>query len=192
MTWPITVRSLLKQTLRGFLEGTYKRNSAEALRNYREWMGTPTMLELDCRRSAEGHAVLDCGKYHNLWNEEEISKVMTDLAVEDLQFWNDRHGRDIRRWHQRTKKREEENNKFISRLSMALFGGAALIAPMLIMTLHPTRLTSLLTTSVFVLAVGVALAWWMKDAASKDIMGSTAAYAAVLVVFVGTGGGSSS
>lgn len=92
----------------------------------------------------------------------------------------------------KTKKREEENNKFISRLSMALFGGAALIAPLLIMTLHPTRLTSLLTTSVFVLAVGVALAWWMKDAASKDITGSTAAYAAVLVVFVGTGGGSSS
>jgi hypothetical protein len=192
MTWPITVRSLLKQTLRGFLEGTNKRNSAEALRNYREWMDTPMMLEPESRRSAEGHAVLDCGKYHNLWNEEETSKVMADLAVEDLQFWNDRHGRDIRRWHQRTKKREEENNKFISRLSMALFGGAALIAPMLIMTLHPTRLTSLLTTSVFVLAVGVALAWRMKDAASKDILGSTAAYAAVLVVFVGTGGGSSS
>jgi hypothetical protein len=138
--------------------------------------------------SAVGQAVLDCGKYHNLWNKEEISKVMTDLVADDLGFWNDPFGRGIRR----AEEREEEKNKFISRLSMALFGGATLIAPMLIMTLHPTQLTSLLTTSVFVFAVGAALAWWMKDAASKDIMGATAAYAAVLVVFVGTGGGSSS
>ena len=62
-------------------------------------------------------------------------------------------------------------------------GGAALIAPMLIMTLHQTKLTSLLTTSLFVVAVAVALACWMEDGTS--IVGATAAYAAVLVVFVG-------
>ncbi|PSN58618.1 hypothetical protein BS50DRAFT_595289 [Corynespora cassiicola Philippines] len=77
---------------------------------------------------------------------------------------------------------------FLSRLKMALFGGIALIAPMLIMKLHPTELTGLLTTSLFVLAVGVILAWCMKDADKKDILGATAAYAAVLVVFVGTSG----
>jgi hypothetical protein len=76
--------------------------------------------------------------------------------------------------------------RFSSRLAMALFGGFALIAPMLIMALHPTRLTSLLTTSIFVFAVAIALAWYMKEAQSKDVIGATAAYAAVLVVFVGT------
>jgi hypothetical protein len=38
---------------------------------------------------------------------------------------------------------------------------------------------------VFVVAVGVILAWWMDDAQDKDIVTATAAYAAVLVVFVG-------
>ncbi|KAH9212884.1 hypothetical protein DL95DRAFT_507848 [Leptodontidium sp. 2 PMI_412] len=76
---------------------------------------------------------------------------------------------------------------FLSRLYMALFGGWALTAPMLIMTLHQSKITSLVTTSVFVIAVAVALAWFMKDAQAKDIIGATAAYAAVLVVFVGTG-----
>ncbi len=75
---------------------------------------------------------------------------------------------------------------FASRLRMALFGGVSLIAPMLIMRLHPTLLTELVTTSVFILAVGVVLAWYMRDAEKRDILAATASYAAVLVVFVGT------
>lgn len=82
----------------------------------------------------------------------------------------------------------EYSRGFLSRLKMALFGGIALVAPMLIMKLHPSELTGLLTTSFFVLAVGIILAWYMKDADKKDILGATAAYAAVLVVFVGTSG----
>ncbi|CZR51287.1 uncharacterized protein PAC_01162 [Phialocephala subalpina] len=89
-------------------------------------------------------------------------------------------------WKKRDEK-QEEKQKFLGRLFMALFGGLALIIPMLIMTLHPGKVTSLTTTSVFVVAVAVALSYFMKDAQSKDIVGATAAYAAVLVVFVGTG-----
>jgi hypothetical protein len=83
------------------------------------------------------------------------------------------------------KKHWKKFNAFMYRLSMALFGGYALIIPMLIMYLHASKLTSLLTTSVFVIAVAVyfaALLNWEP----KDIIGATAAYAAVLVVFVGT------
>lgn len=82
----------------------------------------------------------------------------------------------------------EYSEGFISRFKMALFGGNALVAPMLIMSLHPTKLTQLLTTSFFVLVVGIILAWYMNDADKKDILGATAAYAAVLVVFVGSSG----
>ncbi len=78
-----------------------------------------------------------------------------------------------------------------ARLIMALGGGFALVVPMLIMVLHPTLLTTLLTTSCFVLAVGVCLAVVMIDSEPKDIIACTAAYAAVLVVFVGAGGGGS-
>ena len=59
---------------------------------------------------------------------------------------------------------------------------------MLIMVLHKTLVTTLLTTSLFVLAVSLTLALFMQDAERKDIIGATAAYAAVLVVFVGTSG----
>lgn len=73
-----------------------------------------------------------------------------------------------------------------NRVRMALFGGVVVVAPMLIMALHRTLLTTLLTTSVFVLAVGLVLAWSMDTAEPKDILMATAAYAAILVVFVGT------
>ncbi|PMD45885.1 hypothetical protein L207DRAFT_576767 [Hyaloscypha variabilis F] len=79
----------------------------------------------------------------------------------------------------------EKLGHFLSRLAMAMFGGLALIAPMFIMSLHQTRLTALLTTSMFVIAVGAILAWWMDEAKSQEIVAATAAYAAVLVVFVG-------
>jgi VIT1/CCC1 family predicted Fe2+/Mn2+ transporter len=75
---------------------------------------------------------------------------------------------------------------FYSRFVMAV-GGFALLVPMLIMTLHSSKVTSLVTTSVFVLAGAVSLAWFMDTAEPKDTIGATVAYAAVLVVFVGVG-----
>lgn len=86
--------------------------------------------------------------------------------------------------------------------------GAALISPMLIMVLHSSRTTSLITTAICVFAFASTLvvfntaAYWFAEAMQgshgtrssqvmgdmlqvKDIIGATAAYAAVLVVFVG-------
>ena len=89
------------------------------------------------------------------------------------------------RFHkQDTRQRSRED--LLNRIRMALFGGVVVVAPMLIMTLHRTLLTTLLTTSLFVLAVGLVLAWSMDSAEPKDILTATAAYAAILVVFVGT------
>lgn len=75
---------------------------------------------------------------------------------------------------------------FMHRLKMAILAGLALIVPMLIMRLHPTLLTQLLTTSLFILAFGVVLSIYLNDADETYIASATAAYAAVLVVFVGT------
>ena len=82
--------------------------------------------------------------------------------------------------------RQRKTEALLNRIKMALFGGVVVVAPMLIMTLHRTLLTTLLTTSVFVLAVALVLAWSMDNAEPKDILTATAAYAAILVVFVGT------
>jgi hypothetical protein len=56
---------------------------------------------------------------------------------------------------------------------------------MIIMTLHPTKATNLATASAFVIVVAGLLAYAMTDATPKDVIAATAAYAAVLVVFVG-------
>jgi hypothetical protein len=91
---------------------------------------------------------------------------------------------------------------------LALAVGMAIILPMLIMVLHPSETTNLVTTCVFVFSFAVGLALlavfmsyhksgnWAHKAGRhglflptiqpKDVLMATAAYAAVLVVFVGT------
>lgn len=84
----------------------------------------------------------------------------------------------------------EQRKKLGRKIGLAIFSGLMLVVPMLIMILHPTLLTVTITTSVFVLVVGVLLAALMKEAEPKDIVAATAAYAAVLVVFVAGSEGS--
>jgi hypothetical protein len=69
---------------------------------------------------------------------------------------------------------------------MALFGGVALIIPVLIMAFHPTRNTCLITSIVATLLFALILSFEARDSTGKDVLTATAAYAAVLVVFLGT------
>ncbi|KAJ2897695.1 hypothetical protein MKZ38_004472 [Zalerion maritima] len=75
---------------------------------------------------------------------------------------------------------------FVSRFAMALFGGIALIVPTVIMAKVEGINVSLVTTSVAVLLFGVVLAFGATDSTGKDVLAATAAYTAVLVVFIGT------
>lgn len=85
---------------------------------------------------------------------------------------------------------KKDDKVFGNRLLAALGGGLALIAPMLIMVLAPhSKATALTTTCCFVLPVAIALAVFMKDSQPKDVVACIAAYTAVLLVFVGVGGG---
>lgn len=146
----------------------------------------------------EDLAILEYAELHKKWDETELSNVQSTTfkkyaggsTVSAIEKAATRAHTDLMVDGLISKKKEAEDEKkslFLSRLAMALFGGLALIVPMLIMTLHQTKLTTLLTTSLFVAVVAVALAWWMEDAQNKDIIAATAAYAAVLVVFVGSG-----
>ncbi|KAK3682811.1 hypothetical protein B0T22DRAFT_444978 [Podospora appendiculata] len=72
---------------------------------------------------------------------------------------------------------------FLQRLSMAILGGGFLIAPMFIMVYHPGRVSTLATSSAFVFAFGVVMSFYLDR--PFDVLSGTAAYAAVLVVFVG-------
>ena len=71
------------------------------------------------------------------------------------------------------------------RFGMASAGGLSLIVPVLIMANVPGIVSSLVTTCVAMLlfAIGITLGTDLKP---DQVLGATAAYAAVLVVFVGT------
>ncbi|CZT53121.1 uncharacterized protein RSE6_14572 [Rhynchosporium secalis] len=141
-------------------------------------------------------AILEVGQHGDSWDKAEILRLKFQIKVHNSKYKvnvlavlglvrakamaNDAKNRD-----EKLKARKAEK-EFRTRLYMAVFGGLALVAPILIMTLHEGKTTSQVTTSVFVFAVSIILAWRMKDAQAKDIIGATAAYPAVLVVFVGT------
>ena len=92
----------------------------------------------------------------------------------------------FRELDQKGREERSQKNALTERIIMALFGGAALIGPMLIMTLHQSRNTSLITASVATFLFALVMAFAARDSAGKDVLAITAAYAAVLVVFVGT------
>ena len=74
---------------------------------------------------------------------------------------------------------------FLGRLAAAVLSGLALIGPMLIMKLAGGLLVQLVVASVCVLLLGGVLSF-LEEMDKKDVVAATAAYAAVLVVFVGT------
>ena len=82
----------------------------------------------------------------------------------------------------------KELQLFGFRILVALSGGLSLVIPMLIMSIEPNLTKSLVTTSAFVIAFGVGMATFVPQSEYKDLLASTAAYAAVLVVFVGVNG----
>jgi hypothetical protein len=78
----------------------------------------------------------------------------------------------------------------LGRLLVAALGAVFLIAPMWIMAVVDSLGVALVTTTVFVLVWGVLVAWRLDS--PKEVLATTAAYAAVLVVFVGTSTSSTS
>lgn len=81
-----------------------------------------------------------------------------------------------------------ERDKFIRRLSLGVLGGLAILVPMLIMALVNTLMMSLVVTCVATLlfAVVLSLPLYGGDLDEQTVLGAVAAYAAILVVFVGT------
>lgn len=73
----------------------------------------------------------------------------------------------------------------LARFIVALTGGLALVVPMLIMRIHQNPNKSLITTSIAVVLFSGVVSVGFK-ASNAETLGITAAYAAVLVVFVGT------
>lgn len=69
------------------------------------------------------------------------------------------------------------------RIILAAVGAFLMLGPMWLMVLHQTVYTGLITTTMCVSAFGLVASWMLAE--PKDVLSATAAYAAVLVVFVG-------
>jgi hypothetical protein len=79
-------------------------------------------------------------------------------------------------------------SEFVDRLCsflIAALGGLFLIRPMLIMTIHPSKKKSLITVSASVVLFIVMLTFGVRVTNAEALV-STATYAAILVVFVGS------
>jgi VIT1/CCC1 family predicted Fe2+/Mn2+ transporter len=78
----------------------------------------------------------------------------------------------------------------LARIIVAITGGVFLLVPMIIMTWATDAHVRLIIVSIAVLwfAISVAL---VSKATNQELIGATAAYSAVLVVYVGTTSGSS-
>ena len=86
---------------------------------------------------------------------------------------NNRRETFLRKWKQ----------GFYQRLSVATAAAVFLIAPMWLMVLEKSPYTALASTTAFVVVFGLGSAVLLESLI--EVMSSTAAYAAVLVVFVG-------
>lgn len=92
----------------------------------------------------------------------------------------------LRELNQHQSIRRAEVKALIQRIFMGLFGGIALICPVLIMALSSSQKTNLITVSVATIVFAILLAIGASDSTGKDVLSATAAYTAVLVVFFGT------
>ena len=82
-------------------------------------------------------------------------------------------------------KRPSSTQQFLHRLLMAVLGGLALIAPFLVMTLISGQTVRLIVTCGCMVGFAIAVAMGSELGPDKGAL-VTAAYAAALVVFVGT------
>lgn len=96
----------------------------------------------------------------------------------------------FRELDQQGRLRRAEKQALTQRILMGIFGGIALICPVLVMVLYPSRNTNLVTVSVATILFAFLLAIGASDGTGKDVLAATAGYTAVLVVFFGTSGSS--
>ncbi|KAI1642104.1 uncharacterized protein F4817DRAFT_18283 [Daldinia loculata] len=83
---------------------------------------------------------------------------------------------------------KQRTEAFLKRVVVSIIGGAFLVGPMWLMILVKTPYSSLIITTVFVFVAGLAAARVLNG--DIHVVSVTAAYAAVLVVFVGANGSS--
>lgn len=81
--------------------------------------------------------------------------------------------------------RVSHSKRRVLRLAWAAIGGLSLVIPMLIIANVPGKIASLIRTCISML-IFVLLIAFFRELSPNEVLATTAAYAAALVVFVGT------
>lgn len=139
-----------------------------------EFLGANQEIEITKRK----------GKHKSIWDASRWTKQIPIATVDVLPYRTGPLG-----FRELDRGRQSERHilsDLRSRFHMALFGGLALITPMLIMANKQGLISTLVTTSVATVIFAAAIVVIGDDLSGKDVLASTAAYTAVLVVFVGT------
>lgn len=116
-------------------------------------------------------------------NDEARSR----LHIQHKRAW-DRNRNILPEFSRTQRSQRTEHQRFWGRLSLGVLGGLAILVPVLVMALVNTLTTSLVVTCVATLlfAVVLSLPLYGGDVDGQTVLGAVAAYAAILVVFVGT------
>lgn len=153
------------------------RDYVQALQDY-DYMGRHVRQQLDPFIVTGERYVERCMLHEAMKNEpnakDDLRKVQT------LGFWENSNTKPTPIGDTRAANRRQQ---FFSRVGVAALAGAFLIGPMWLMVLHNTLYTGLVTTTVCVTLFGLVMAINLNS--NMEVLSSTAAYAAVLVVFVG-------
>jgi len=106
---------------------------------------------------------------------------------QEISFQNAREGQDQHdpvRWALHKLFKNTTINDVVPRFLVANIGGATLLVPMIIMSFATSRAAHLIVTCIFVLGFAFVFSISAR-ATNQELLGATAAYAAVLVVYVG-------
>ncbi|KAG9228266.1 hypothetical protein BJ875DRAFT_253370 [Amylocarpus encephaloides] len=139
-------------------------------------------------------AMIECAQHHGSNSDKEIEpSVLTELSRPFFKSYNPTFLRSSNSWatakpfSKVVKERARSQARIsglVPRSIMATLGGGALIVPILAMVLDPKMISTLLTTSAFVLPVGLVVACWMNDEQVQDIVTAMVVYAAVWAVLL--------
>ncbi|KAK3987534.1 hypothetical protein QBC44DRAFT_383181 [Cladorrhinum sp. PSN332] len=122
------------------------------------------------------------------------AEFQLDRTILDAAFAAGREGRrkrQVRKWEQHPgpivpSRSDNRFRRLSSRIVVSLIGAGFLIGPMWLMMLKTGTNVALISTSAFVVVFGIMMASVLDE--HIHVLSSTAAYAAVLVVFVGLRG----
>lgn len=153
------------------------KTAAEAIRNYETL--SQEAVELD---------LYDNGTISRIYRRvfglsnpyQRLARILSEIPEDTKLLFNFRElNKDIREAKMR-------KQAFTERIWMGALGGIAVIGPMLLMSLHRTLVASLVTSSVATVLFTLVLALGARNLKGQEVLGAVAAYAAVLVVFIGT------